>query len=69
MFCVGCHSGISAATDSNFSFPGKLAAGHADYFADNTGKSRDATASPLVYMRQLFEEGDKTDIETPVGAL
>ena len=31
-------------------------------------KGRDATVSPLIYMRQQFEEGDKTGIEIPIEA-
>jgi hypothetical protein len=148
--CVGCHSGIGATTDSNFSFARKLTAGDVEYFAGYKGESldqggsdavlyeavsaefhaildgyttylqqnrslndyrsiseefslpvdkqniasilwpdaekaklmnkaylvivreqsytkgRDATVSPLIYMRQQFEEGDKTGIEIPV---
>jgi hypothetical protein len=150
VFCVGCHSGIGATTDSNFSFARKLSAGDVEYFAGYTGKSfdrdssgaapyevesaslngivdgyatylkqndalndyrsldydirlpldkqdiesflwpdaenaklmnkayltivreqsytkgRDATVSPLIYMRQQFEEGERTGIEIPV---
>ncbi len=148
--CVGCHSGIGATTDSNFSFARKLTTGDAEYFAGYKGKSlnegssdavpykgdsaefhaildgyatylqqnrslndyrnisadisppvdkqklvsllwpdaekaklmnkayltivreqsytkgRDANVSPLIYMRQQFEEGEKTGIEIPV---
>jgi len=32
VFCVGCHSGIGATTDSNFSFARKLGDGHGNYF-------------------------------------
>jgi hypothetical protein len=148
--CVGCHSGIGATTDSNFSFSRKLTAGDVEYFAGYKGKSldeggsdavpyegqsadlhaivdgyatylkqnhalndyrslnydirlpldkqdiesflwpdaenaqlmnkayltivreqsytkgRDATVSPLIYMRQEFEKGEKTGIEIPI---
>ena len=42
MFCVGCHSGIGATTDSNFSFARKLAYGQVNYFSDNVIKSHSA---------------------------
>jgi hypothetical protein len=39
--CVGCHSGIGATIDSNFSFARKLTTGDAEYFAGYEGKSLD----------------------------
>jgi hypothetical protein len=45
VFCVGCHSGIGATTDSNFSFARKLSAGDVEYFAGYTGKSFDRGSS------------------------
>ena len=42
VFCVGCHSGIGATTDSNFSFARKLAYGQVNYFSDNVIKSPSA---------------------------
>jgi hypothetical protein len=32
-------------------------------------RGRDATVSPLLYIRQEFEKGEETGIETPIGAL
>lgn len=40
VFCVGCHGGIGATTDSNFSFVRKLAYGRLDYFSDKASKSQ-----------------------------
>jgi hypothetical protein len=56
VFCVGCHSGIGATTDSNFSFPRKLAAGQVNYFADNTGQpGREGRSDAVPYESESAE--------------
>ena len=117
--CVGCHSGIGATTDSNFSFARKITTGDAEYFAgyatyleqnhalndyrslsydirlpldkqniesflwpdaenatlmnkayltivqeQSYTKGRDATVSPLIYMRQQLEEDEKPELRS-----
>jgi hypothetical protein len=49
--CVGCHSGIGATTDSNFSFARKLTDGGSDYFsldASSPVKTSKESASPEI---------------------
>jgi hypothetical protein len=58
VFCVGCHGGIGATTDSNFSFPRKLPAGQVNYFADSTSKSLHKNRSDVVsYQRDAAKIG------------
>jgi hypothetical protein len=45
---VGCHSGIGATTDSNFSFARKLSAVDVEYFAGYSDKSLDRGKSGAV---------------------
>lgn len=40
--CVGCHSGIGATTDSNFSFARKLSHGGGDYLSPDSSNSADS---------------------------
>ena len=44
VFCVGCHSGIGATTDSNFSFARKFSDGQASYFVNAIGATNYAGA-------------------------
>jgi hypothetical protein len=61
VFCVGCHSGIGATTDSNFSFARKLSAGDVEYFAGYTGKSLDKGRS-----RAVPYEGESANLKSIV---
>jgi hypothetical protein len=44
VFCVGCHSGIGATTDSNFSFARKFSDGQASYVLNTIGAASYAGA-------------------------
>ncbi len=61
MFCVGCHSGIGATTDSNFSFARKLTAGDVKYFAGYIGKPPNEDRSNAVPY-----EGESANLQTIV---